>query len=483
MHRTLVSVFLASLALAGRGNLAPAQQLQGATPSGRLELTSTSETAKREFEQLIFEFTNLRPLFARQHAMNALAADPSFGLARVYLGFAAMNPQLTPGERAAEAARGLAALSTASAPEVLLGLYVRESAAGRGAAARPILTTLAQLVPNDAYVAFSVFQTQRAGTPRDELVRMQRDLLAKFPDYAVGYNQYAYDLHYAGQHDEEVTAIRRYAQLASTQPNPHDTWADLMVMHGRLEDAIGHARASIRVDSTWTAGHLKIGAIELARGNADSARVWFARAHAASLSPAGKVDARHWTAASYAVQRNPKMAIQELTAIAQQTVADAAPPAARALPHQRMAVIEAMIGNGKNAAAHLEHARAAGGNSLVQTWHEAIVQATLGDTAAARATAESFASATGVSAATAATLNGFVAAAARKHSAAENALAQSAPTDLLAKALRAEILKSQGKKTEAQAARAEVMSAVLKLDNNPQIDIAKLVARLRVERM
>ena len=114
MHRTLVSVFLASLALAGRGNLAPAQQLQGATPSGRLELTSTSETAKREFEQLIFEFTNLRPLFARQHAMNALAADPSFGLARVYLGFAAMNPQLTAGERAAEAARGLAALSTAS---------------------------------------------------------------------------------------------------------------------------------------------------------------------------------------------------------------------------------------------------------------------------------------------------------------------------------------------------------------------------------
>ena len=481
MHRTLASLLVAGLGLVAQTTLLAAQQQQGAN-AGRLELTSSSDIAKREFQQLIFEFTNLRPARARQHALDALAADPNAGLVRAYFAFAGISPQLTAAERAAEASRGLAALGSASVPEVLLALYVRESSAGRGAAARPVLKALAELLPNDAYIAFSVFQTERAGRSPEDLVRTERELLAKFPDYAIGYNQYAYDLHFAGQHDEEIVAVRRYAQLAPTQPNPHDTWSDLLIMHGRLDDAIGHAQATMKLDSTWTAGYLKVGAIELARGRADSARAWFARAEAASQTPAARGDARHWVAASHAAQRNAKMAIQELTAIAQQTAADNAPPAARALPHQRMAVIEAMIGNQKNAAAHLEHARAAGGSALTQAWHAAIALAAMKDTAAARARAEEVASAQGVNAAIAATLTAFVAAAAGNYALAEQSLARSAPTDLLAKAVRAEILKSQGRKEEAQALRAEVMRAAVKLDNNPQVDFLKLVARMRVER-
>jgi Flp pilus assembly protein TadD len=62
-------------------------------------------------------------------------------------------------------------------------------------------------------------------------------------------------------------------------------------------------------------------------------------------------------------------------------------------------------------------------------------------------------------------------------------LALAAPNDLLAKALRADLMFRTGSRTEGAALRQQVISSTLKLDGNPPLDFLKLIARMHAERL
>ena len=447
-------------------------------------MTSASDAAKREFRQAVVEIGGLRPVRARQHAINALAADPQFGLARIYLARPQLSPALSADERASEISKALAAMSNASAPEYLLGLYWREALGGRAQVALTLLRMLAQLVPNDADVAFQLFTAERVGRPLADIVRSEKELLDKFPNFALGYNAYAYDLHFNGDHAGDIAAVQQYAKLAPMQPNALDSRADLDLLHGNTSDAVAHAQEAIKLDSTWTNGYATIGAVTLAGGKADEARTHFMRGAAIATTAAAKVDAHHWIAASYIYNRDAKSALRELAAISGEAVAAKLAPTAIALPHLRMALVEAFSGDKQNVAAHLAEAAAvAGANPLPQAAYAVLSYVAAGDIKAAQDNAGVLAKVPGMNQPLLHTLNALVAVAGKNYAVAEQELTQAGPNDLLAKALRAEVLKSQGKTAEAKAIRDEVIKAGVKTDNNGTVDVFKLVAKLRAEKL
>ncbi len=485
MCRSMTSLICIALGLVALAFPLQGQQQAGAAAAtGQLELTSTSEVAKREFRQLVVELGGLRPARARQHATNALAADPGLGLARVFLARPQLSPELSGVERANEMAKALASMASASAPEILWGLYWREAVAGRAPVALPLLRLLAQLVPNDADVAFQLFTAERAGRTLADIVSSEKDLLEKFPNFALGYNAYAYDLHFSGDHAGDIVAVQRYARLAPLQPNALDSRADLELLHGNTNEAAAQAQAAITLDSTWTNGYATIGAIKLAGGKADEARTFFQRAVAVATTPVARVDSRQWIAASYIYNRDAKSALRELAAISDEAVAAKLAPTAIALPHQRMALVEALFGDKQRVAAHLSRAAAVvGANPLPQAAYAVLAYCAADDIKAAQENADVLAKASGMNQPLLRALNALVAVASKNYAGAEKELTQAAPNDLLAKAVRAEVLKSQGKTAEASALRDEVIKAGVKTDNNGTVDIFKLVAKLRVQKL
>ncbi len=485
MYRSMASLMPVALGLAALAFPLQGQQQAGAAAAtGQLELTSASEAAKREFRQLVVELGGLRPVQARQHAMNALAADPGFGLARLYLARPQLTPELSVGERASEMSKALAAMTNVSAPELLLGLYWREAVAGRAQVALPLLRMLAQLVPQDADVAFQLFTAERAGRSLTDIVRTEKELLERFPNFALGYNAYAYDLHFSGDHASDIVAVQQYARLAPLQPNALDSRADLELLHGNTNEAVVHVQEAIKLDSTWTNGYATMGAIKLAGGKADEARTFFNRAVAVATTAVARVDSRQWIAASYIYNRDAKSAMRELAAISDEVVAAKLTPTATALPHQRMALVEAFFGDKQNVAAHLAKAAAVvGANPLPQAAYAVLAYSAAGDIKAAQENADVLAKASGMNQPLLHALNALVAVASKNYAAAEKELTATGPNDLLAKAVRAEVLKSQGKKAEASALRDEVIKAGVKTDNNGTVDVFKLVAKLRVEKL
>ncbi|HEY8176321.1 MAG TPA: hypothetical protein VIF32_11545 [Gemmatimonadaceae bacterium] len=481
-HSTPLLVAVVSAAIVATPLAALAQQQAGA-PTGRMEVTTASETARAEYRQLVTEFSNLHYGAARAHGEKALAADPNLGLATVFLARPAVSPELSVAQREAQLARGIAALANASAPELLFALYTREVVAGRTQSAQQALRAAAALVPNDADVQYALHATQRAGSSFADAIRMDKEFLARFPDYGPAYNTHAYTLFTSGDRPAAYEAIQNYVRLAPSQPNAHDTWADLLILDGRFDEALAHIQTSMKLDSTWAGGALKTGAIKLVTTTPDDARTWFARARDMSPSTASRIEPHYWVATSYVVTHDAKSALRELSAIGDEVTAAQLPAAAGALVHQRMAIVEATIGNKQNVAAHLaKSAEVGGANTTAHTSRAVVAYAAIGDAAAAQTNADLFAKAAPTNP-FAHTLNALAAITAKDYARAETELAQSGPMDLLAQELRAEVLKQQGKTADARAIKEQVLKRVVKADGSPAVDDAKLAARLRAEKI
>src|SRR4030095_7261940 len=120
-------------------------QTESAAPPARLELRGSSEQAKMLFREAIFEQQNVGGATRIRRAIDsAVKLSPQLTLARVYQAFTGPGT----GEVRAQAITDLmSTMSSAPPAELLLALYWREVAAGRGPAAVPVLRSLTELVP------------------------------------------------------------------------------------------------------------------------------------------------------------------------------------------------------------------------------------------------------------------------------------------------------------------------------------------------
>jgi hypothetical protein len=169
-------------------------QVESAAPSppARLELRGASEQAKMLFREAIFETQNVGGAWRVRRAIDsAVKLSPQLAIARVYQAFTGPG---TAEVRARAISELLPSLSSAPPAELLLALYWREVAAGRGPAAVPVLRALAELVPGEVDIAWMYVNTQVAGKPVAEQISMRREFMKKFPTYAAAHNTIAYQL-------------------------------------------------------------------------------------------------------------------------------------------------------------------------------------------------------------------------------------------------------------------------------------------------
>lgn len=58
------------------------------------------------------------------------------------------------------------------------------------------------------------------------------------PDYALSYNMLAYFHYYKREYDEAVEYVRKYAEIAQGQANPHDSYGEILMNIGKYDEAI-----------------------------------------------------------------------------------------------------------------------------------------------------------------------------------------------------------------------------------------------------
>ena len=468
----LGAALLAPSALSLHAQVVPAASQQPAPTA------PSTAAAKAAFRNAIFETQNVGGDRAQKQLDAALAADPQFGLARIYQAFLSTG---TSAEREARISATLGALNGASPAEALLAVFWREQAAGRGAAAVPIIKAAAELAPNDAEINYIYANTQRTGKSAAEQVAVLKSFLQRFPKHAAAYNTLAYILWRTGDRDGTLAAAQQYVQNAPEHPNAHDTFADILLLLGRGQEAIPHVQQIRRLDPTWPFAEAKLGAIALTMGDVKAARTHFSTGLTPATDPADRIDAAYWLVATDLVAKDTRAAVEQINRIAD-VAKSADVPGAVSLAYDRAAVLEAYVGNRSVVPARLSAASAAATNNNQKATyqaHAAIALSRLGQGEAARAALAEFTKLGGPADAVPA-LEALLALDAKDYGAAEAALAKAPSMDVLPRALRAELLMRTGKKAEGEALRKEVMNASLKQDGNPGVEFSALIGRTRL---
>lgn len=475
-HALPVGAFLLVVAALPWPNRVQAQVESAApSPPARLELRGSSEQAKMLFREAIFETQNVAGAARIRRAIDsAVKLAPQPTIARVYQAFTGPGT----GEVRAQAITDLmSSMSSAPPAELLLALYWRETAAGRAPAAVPVLRALTELVPGEVDIAWMYVNAQVVGKPVAEQISMRREFIKKYPTFAAAHNTVAYQL-VPTDIEGALQEIREYVRLAPTHPNSHDSYADLLLLQGKPAEALGHVQREMELDPQFTAGPMKLGAIHLMMGDAAKARSVFASEQEKFTDPATKREFTYWTAASFAHGGDVKNARSALMVI----LATELTPPQTAVVHERLAAIEAYLGDRKAVVAHLT-ASDVGTPPAAHFALKSIVLARINDLEQARAAAKQFTTMVPPANTFPRVLNAYIALQQKDLATAESELAASTTNDLFTKAIRADLLLRKGQKTEGAALRQEIVNSSIKLDGNAPVDFFKLMAKMHVDKM
>jgi hypothetical protein len=441
--------------------------------SAGMKLSSRSLEARTAFYAGVEAAENQLPAHAERHFVRALEADSAFAIARAF--YAAHAPSLTAEQRKHHMQRAAADAMDASVAELLMVLALR---APEGAERRSLLKAAVDAAPDDPHVLY-----QYAANTADvaERARLLESITRKFPDFAPAYNLLAYaKAREMGDLPGGLTTAERYMHLAHSNPNAHDTYAELLQWSGRLTEAAQHYRQAIAVDSSYRSAHSGLAEIALLQGQGAVARAHYANAMKLTTSQQQRMVLRQAIATSFIVDGNAKAALAELSAIGQLAESQGIRSIA-AQSYRNMAVIEAAMGTKTLVDGHLRKADALSTpNSQLQRGFAAAAYALAGDVVAARPLAATFTGAAVSSGSPllkrqAAALNEIVQYASGQTEPVRAASVTSGSYGALGKVVLADALAKRGRKEEARALMKEV-------NNYYEVDLFTIIARRRAQR-
>jgi tetratricopeptide (TPR) repeat protein len=468
LKATVIGLLSLTAAAALHGQQAP--KSSGAT----LRLSTRSAEARTAFYAGVDAVENLQPQQAERHLQLALASDSALGIARAY--YAAFAPAIPADVRAQQLQRAAADAMNATVGELLMVLALRAPA---GNERRTLLKAAVDAVPEDPHVLY-----QYAVNLSDvaERIRLLESMNRRFPEFAPAFNLLAYakarDL---GDVPGGLVLVQRYLQLAPTNANAHDSFAELLQWSGRLPEAVEHYNEAIRLNAEFASPHSGRAEVALLQGNGRAARAHYQNALRLTPSMQQRNALRQATATSYIVEGDPKLAMAEMKAAAQEAEAQGQ-RALAAQAYRNMAVIEAALGTKTLVDVHLQKADAlSGANNILQRGFAAAAYALAGDLTAAKplaagVTATATASNSPLLKRQAAALNEIVQYASGEADSARVGATGSGNYGALGKLLLAENYARRGRRAEARVLAREVLTY-------HEVDIFTLIARRRAQRL
>jgi tetratricopeptide (TPR) repeat protein len=477
------AILIAAAAGAVIGSNAAAQAAQQAdSEPAILQLTSSSEAAKARFRKTLFEIENYGGnARIRQTIDSTLALDPGFALARAYQAYYAPG---TAQARVQAISAVMGDMGAVSAPELLLALRLREVAAGRGVASRPLVQSASAMVPGDADVAFLSLLTQTAGKPAAEQVELYRGFIRRFPQITGAHNLLAYQLIAVGDSDGALREVEEYVRLAPDYFNSHDSFADVLLVLGRPHEALPHVQRTLELTpsvSATASAVAKRGVIALMTGDTEAARAEFADAVERFENPAIKLGFRYWLVGTEAYVGDRERALDAVNGI---LALPALTPGQTAGAHITAAMIEANLGDPDAAVPHLS-AAAAAQQPASATYYgaRAIAMARAGDLEEARAAAAQYQSMVSSVNTTHYTINALVALAGQDLATARRELDRATPTALLTRAARADLLMQEGQRSQADRLLQEIATSSIKTSDIYTMAFWRFVAKMHAARL
>lgn len=251
---------VATLILAGAAACSkhdePATPAAAASRDTKIPITTKSEDARQEFVKARDMAERLLGTESIEHYDKAIALDSTFASAE--LNRAAVSAT---GNEFFEHLRKAVSLSgAASDGERLLILATEAGANNDTAKQKEYLDQLEAAYPGDERAHFNVGGFYFGQQDFPKAIEHYKKATELAPTYSPAFNLLGYAYRQNADYPNAEQAFRKYIELIPNDPNPYDSYAELLLKMGRFDQSIEQYRKALAVDGNFMASHAGIAA-------------------------------------------------------------------------------------------------------------------------------------------------------------------------------------------------------------------------------
>jgi tetratricopeptide (TPR) repeat protein len=306
----LYLLLFSSLAALADTKSNPAQPRQKNVPT-TLPVTTSSAQARASFEKAMREFEEYRIAETLQDLRAATKVDPNFAQAFILISRMSQDPA----EQAATRKQAKLLAVKVSSGEQLLIRWLGDAQENNYLAAIAAMNDLLAKYPRDQRLAYLAGDWLMQQFRYEQAVAVLERGLALNPDYAAALNDVAYGYADMGNFEKAFAAMDRYVALEPDQPNPHDSYGEILRMAGKLDAALEQYRMSIRIDPNF-GSEVGVADTYAVMGKELEAREEYDRAIVFAPSNADKVQRELQSAVTWIRENNRKQAERALSDVA-----------------------------------------------------------------------------------------------------------------------------------------------------------------------
>jgi tetratricopeptide (TPR) repeat protein len=253
---------------AGSGTSGSSAGSSANTAAGKIAITTTSEEARKEYLTGRDLQEKLRITDSIQHFDKALSLDPTFALAE--LNRANVSP--TAKEFFEHLKKAVTLSAKASDGERMLIEATEAGANANQPKQKELLDKLVAAYPNDERAHFNLGGYYFGQQEYKQAITHYKRATELDSTYSTAFNILGYAYRQDGNYAEAENAFKKYIELIPNDPNPYDSYAELLLKMGRFEEAITQYNKALAIDSNFVNSHFGIAAALAYQGKASDAQ-------------------------------------------------------------------------------------------------------------------------------------------------------------------------------------------------------------------
>jgi tetratricopeptide (TPR) repeat protein len=293
--RSFVLIFVLFLAASSFGATKPSRKIL----VQHFPITTRSGLAREIFDRAMVDFENERRAAALSLWRQAARHDANFALAHLWISSLTTDPA----EESSERNKAKASAVRVSAPEQLMIRWltgVQENDYVGGIAA---MNDLLARYPRDKRLNFLAGRWAMGEHQYETAENFLKQALDVDPAYPPALNYIAYAYAHTGDFSTAYDAMNRYTRALPREPNPQDSYAEILRMAGQFEAALKRYRAALKLDPRFSASQVGLADTYTLMGNQEQARVEYAKAVAMAPGIGDKADFLLRSAMTYVRER------------------------------------------------------------------------------------------------------------------------------------------------------------------------------------
>ena len=239
-----------------------------------MPVTTSSAEARALYEKGMADYENLYLDRSNDDWRAAVKADPNLAVAWAWIAFNSSDPKEVSAAR--EKAKALAPKLPPG--EQLMIAWIAKVQEGDFIGGISAMNDLLEVYPKDKHLLYLAANWLMGEDGNEQAQTLLEKALAIDKNFPPALNDLAYVDARDRQFDNAFALMDRYVALLPKEPNPHDSYGELLRMAGNFEGSLKQYRAALKIDPDFITSQVGLGDTYALMGNQEQARMEYDKA-------------------------------------------------------------------------------------------------------------------------------------------------------------------------------------------------------------